>query len=44
MTSRAVRGATTVADNSQEEILAATEELLKAIITNNQIEVRDIVT
>lgn len=35
---RAVRGAITVENNSKEEILEATEELLKQIILENEIE------
>ena len=39
---RGVRGATTIENDSPEEILAATEELLKQIIESNQIQSGDI--
>lgn len=41
--SRAVRGATTVNSNTDEEIYQATVELLKQMIINNSIEADDIV-
>lgn len=42
MTIRGVRGATTVKENSKEEILAATKELLTEILKANQFKVDDI--
>ena len=42
MPSRGVRGATTVAANEREEILAATRQLLALIIRYNGIESRDV--
>ena len=39
---RGVRGATTVTENKQEAIIAATQELLQEIIKKNQFEVDDI--
>ena len=39
---RGVRGATTVEKDSREEILAATEELLKLLLESNRIECEDI--
>ncbi|OGC23674.1 chorismate mutase [candidate division WOR-1 bacterium RIFOXYB2_FULL_42_35] len=42
MFTRGVRGATTVANNTKEEILAATQELLAEIIEKNNIEIADI--
>jgi len=41
---RAVRGATTVVNNDAEEILNATEELLEAIVKENQINEEDIIS
>lgn len=41
---RAIRGATTVENNTREEILSATEELLKDIISKNDIVSDDIVS
>ncbi len=39
---RGIRGATTVANNLPEEIVAATRELLERIMENNSIDTRDI--
>lgn len=39
---RGIRGATTVRENSPEAILQATEELLLAMVTKNQIAIEDI--
>ncbi len=41
---RGVRGATTVERNERGEILARTEELLRALVERNGIEVSDIVS
>lgn len=41
---RALRGATTVQDNSAEAILAATEELLRELIGRNSLEHSEIVS
>lgn len=41
---RGVRGATTVEQNERGEILACTEELLRALVERNGIEVSDIVS
>lgn len=38
MTLRALRGATTVGENSRETILVATDEMLRALIEANDIE------
>jgi chorismate mutase len=42
MAIRGIRGATTVSNNTQEEILSATKELLSEILTANEIKVEDI--
>ena len=42
MQCRGIRGATTVAANNKESILAATEELLKEMVQANSIKVDDI--
>ena len=42
VTCRGIRGATTVAANKGEDILAATEELLQKIIEANQVEAKDV--
>ncbi|MFH1683678.1 MAG: chorismate mutase [Candidatus Margulisiibacteriota bacterium] len=42
MTIRGIRGATTVANNKRDEILAATKELLSEILNTNQLKVPDI--
>jgi chorismate mutase len=42
MAIRGIRGATTVSDNSQEEILSATKELLAEIVARNDIKIEDI--
>ncbi|MGQ9843149.1 MAG: chorismate mutase [Spirochaetota bacterium] len=42
MAVRGVRGAITVDENSKEEIVNRTEELLRAIVTLNKIETNDI--
>ena len=39
---RGIRGATTVERNEQEEILAATRELLRAIVQQNELRIDDI--
>lgn len=39
---RGVRGATTVENNSAEEILAATRELVQALIKENDLQAEDI--
>ncbi len=39
---RGIRGATTVEHNNQEEILAATSELLQLMIDQNDLQVEDI--
>lgn len=41
MSVRAIRGATTVADNTREDILEATTELLEAIVRINEVEPED---
>ncbi len=41
---RGIRGATTVDNNTKEEILAATTELLQIIIERNNLHVEDIVS
>ena len=41
---RAIRGATTAASNTAEDILEATEELLRTIVTLNDLEVDDMVS
>jgi len=35
---RGIRGATSVTDNTREEILAATKELLQEIVNSNEVE------
>jgi chorismate mutase len=42
MTFRGIRGATTVDENSEETILAATQELLEVIVAANDVQVDDI--
>jgi len=42
MTVRGVRGATTVSINSEESILAATQQLLEAVIAKNDIHPQDL--
>jgi len=42
MVVRGVRGAITVDENSKEEIVHRTEELLRAIVTVNKIQTNDI--
>lgn len=44
MTVRGIRGATTAATNTREAILAATRELLDALVRANQIRLADIVS
>lgn len=44
MSLRAIRGATTADTNTREAILAATSELLLAIVQANQLDVADIVS
>ncbi|OPJ57202.1 chorismate mutase [Alkalithermobacter paradoxus] len=44
MITLAIRGATTVKENTKEEILAETEILLKEILDLNQIDERDIIS
>ena len=44
MTCRAVRGAITVAENSVEAVESAATELLLAIVQDNKIKTRDIVS
>ena len=39
---RGIRGATTVEDNSREEILAATTEMLQILIQRNELRAEDI--
>lgn len=39
---RGIRGATTVEQNSSEEIIAATEELLRLLVAKNHVEADDI--
>jgi chorismate mutase len=39
---RGIRGATTVEQNSQQEILAATTELLQLLIRKNELHVEDV--
>lgn len=41
---RAIRGATTVENNDREEIIDATMEMLKAIISENNIKTEDMVS
>jgi chorismate mutase len=41
---RGIRGATTVEQNSREEILAATDELLKLLIEKNDLHPNDVVS
>jgi chorismate mutase len=40
----AIRGATTVDENTEQEILEATSELLKAMLEQNGIETEDIIS
>lgn len=42
MAVRGIRGATTAADNSAEEILKATEELLQALVEANALQVEEV--
>jgi chorismate mutase len=42
MTFRGIRGAITVVENSEEAILAATQELLEGIVAANNVQVDDI--
>lgn len=42
MTFRGIRGATTAVENSEEAILAVTQELLEAIVAANNVQVDDI--
>lgn len=42
MYNRGIRGATTVSNNEEQEMLQATAELLKEIVERNQIEPEDI--
>lgn len=42
MTTKGVRGATSVASNDAESILSATEELLQEVVSSNGIRVEDI--
>jgi chorismate mutase len=42
MSIRGIRGATTVTNNTQEEILSATKELLAEIVARNDIKIEDI--
>jgi chorismate mutase len=44
MVCRAIRGATTVASNTAEDILEATEELLRTVISLNDLTVDDMVS
>jgi chorismate mutase len=44
MICRAIRGATTVSSNTSEDILEATEELLRTIVTLNELPVEDAVS
>lgn len=44
MVCRAIRGATTAASNTAEDILEATEELLRTVIALNQLAVDDMVS
>jgi chorismate mutase len=44
MVCRAIRGATTVASNTAEDILEATEELLRTVIALNDLTVDDMVS
>jgi chorismate mutase len=44
MVCRAIRGATTVASNTAEDILEATEELLRTVIALNELTVDDMVS
>ena len=39
---RGIRGATTVEENSREEILAATTELLNVLIRKNELRIEDV--
>nr|WP_309100740.1 chorismate mutase [Fredinandcohnia onubensis] len=39
---RGIRGATTIKENNKQEILAATEQLLRDMITENRIEAADV--
>ncbi|WP_099362722.1 chorismate mutase [Fredinandcohnia onubensis] len=39
---RGIRGATTIKENNRQEILAATEQLLRDMITENHIEAADV--
>lgn len=41
---RAIRGAITVENNSADEILAATEKMLKAIIDENNLKIDDMIS
>jgi chorismate mutase len=42
MASRGIRGATTVAANTADEIYAAAKELLAEIVTKNALDIKDI--
>lgn len=39
---RGIRGATTVTQNNEQEMLAATEEMLAAMIISNQVQAEDV--
>jgi len=40
----ALRGATTVEDNDAEQILSATEELMRELMTRNELDAEDLVS
>lgn len=42
MSCRGIRGATTCADNTAESILAATDELVRALVADNGVEADDV--
>ncbi len=42
MYSRGIRGAITLSDNTKEEIKSATVELLNKMITENEVDIKDI--
>jgi chorismate mutase len=44
MSVRGIRGAITVKNNSKEEILSATKELLAEIVKNNTFKINDVAT
>jgi chorismate mutase len=41
---RGIRGATTVQNNTKEEIISATQELLSEMVKNNQVKIEEVVS